>query len=66
METIKVYSTVEDKNIKNELNASPIWQKAIHADDLQNVKDKYPSIWEYSIKFEGTKPRQVTNVKKYK
>lgn len=66
METIKVYSTVEDKNIKNELNKSPIWDKSIHADDLQNVKDKYPSIWEYSIKFNGTKPIQVTNVVKYK
>jgi hypothetical protein len=66
METIKVYSTIEDKNIRKNLNESPIWKKAIHADDLNSVQDKYKTLWEYEIKFEGLIPVQVTNVKRYK
>lgn len=66
METIKVYSTVEDKDIKKNLNTSPIWKKSIHADDLASVKDKLPSIWEYDIKFDGLKPIMVTKVSKFK
>jgi len=66
MENIKVYSTIEDKNIKKNLNNSPIWKKAIHADDLGNVVDKYDIIWEYEIKFDGLKPIQVTKITKYK
>lgn len=66
MENIKVYSTVEDKNIRKDLNDSPIWKKAIHADELSDVIDKHNTIWEYEIKFDGLKPVQVTNVKRYK
>jgi len=66
METIKVYSTVEDKNIKKNLNDSPIWKKAIHADELKEVESKYNSIWEYEVKFDGLKPVQVTKVNRYK
>jgi len=66
METIKVYSTIQDPNIRKNLNESPIWKKAIHADDLNSVKDGLPSIWEYCIKFDGTKPVQVTDVSKFK
>ena len=66
MENIKVYSTIEDKNIKKNLNNSPIWKKAIHADDLGNVVDKYDIIWEYEIIFDGLKPIQVTKITKYK
>ncbi len=66
METIKVYSTIEDKDIKKNLNNSPVWRKAIHEDDLQSVKDTLPSIWEYQIQFDGLKPMFVSKVNKYK
>jgi hypothetical protein len=66
METIKVYSTIEDKNIKKNLNDSPIWKKAIHADEIQELQHKYDSIFEYQIKFDGLKPVMVTKVSRFK
>jgi len=64
MEIVKVYSPIEDKEIKNNLNGSPIWGLAYHAEDLLEVEKKFPAMFEYSIKFSGTKPVQFTGVKK--
>ena len=64
METIKVYSPIEDKEIHNNLNASPIWKQAYHEDELSEVKNKFFVMFQYSIKFDGLCPVQVTNVKK--
>lgn len=64
METIKVYSPVEDKGIRNDLQNSPIWRTAYHKEDLEDAVKKHNQIFEYSIKFDGLKPVQVTNVKK--
>lgn len=66
MESVKVYSPVEDKDLHKNLNDSPIWKQAIHADDLKELEGKYPKIFEYDIKFDGTKPIQVTKVSVYK
>lgn len=66
MENIKVYSTIEDKNIRKNLKDSPIWKKAIHSDDLRNVENSLDVIWEYDIKFDGLTPIQVTKVNRYK
>lgn len=62
METIKVYSPIEDKEIRNNLNTSPIWKQAYHEDELSEAKKKHQNIFEYSIKFEGLKPIQITKV----
>ncbi len=65
MENVKVYSPVEDKEIRNNPNGSPIWKQAYHADELsEGVRKKYPTIFEYTIKFDGLRPVQVTNIKK--
>lgn len=64
MEQVKVYSPVEDKNIRENLNGSPIWGKAYHEEDLPKLKVKYSEIYEYGIKFDGLKPVQVTSVRK--
>jgi len=64
MEDIKVYSPVEDKAIRENLNGSPIWKKAYHKEDLPRIQGAHANIFEYSIKFDGLKPVQVTNVKK--
>ena len=66
LEVVKVYSPVEDREIRNNLNNSPIWKKAYHDDEYVNaMKEKNLStMFEYSIKFNGTKPVQVTGVKK--
>jgi hypothetical protein len=64
MEDVKVYSPIEDKAIRENLNGSPIWKKAYHAEDLPRITTGNAVVFEYSIKFEGLKPVQVTNVKK--
>ena len=64
MENVNVYSPVEDKNIRTNLNGSPIWTKAYHEDDLAIAKKKYAVLWHYTIKFDGLVPVQITNIKK--
>lgn len=64
METVKVYSPVEDKEISKNLNGSPIWKQAYHIEDLDELTNKFRQIFEYSFKFEGTKPVQFTGVRK--
>lgn len=60
MITEKVYSPIEDKNIKNNLQNSPIWKDCYKEDEEKPNK----KMWVYSIKFNGLKPIQVTKVKK--
>jgi hypothetical protein len=64
MEDVKVYSPVEDKGIRENLNGSPIWKKAYHKEDLPRVQAANAVVFEYSIKFNGLTPVQVTDVKK--
>jgi len=64
METVKVYSPVYDENIQKNLDGSPIWKKAFHSDELVEATKDNANIFEYSIKFDGLKPVQVTDVKK--
>ena len=61
---VTVYSPVEDKKIKSNINGSPMWKKSIHPDDLAEAQQKGKPLFEYTMKFAGTKPMQVTNVKK--
>jgi len=64
MESVKVYSPVNDKAIRENLNDSPIWKQAYHVEDLPKVRAKHAEMYEYTIKFEGLKPVQVAGVKK--
>jgi len=64
MENVSVYSPVEDKDIRNNLNGSPIWKQAYHAEELAEAQKKNATMFEYTIKFDGLKPVQITNVKK--
>jgi hypothetical protein len=64
METIKVYSPVEDKKIQNDLSNSPIWKISYHKDEVDAAMKKHNQMFEYSIKFDGLKPVQVTNIRK--
>ena len=66
METVKVYSPIEDKEIKKNLKDSTIWKSAYHVDDLILSLNTHANMYEYLIKFEGTKPIQCTKVSKYK
>lgn len=65
MEIVKVYSPIEDTEIRNNLEGSPIWKGLrYHADELEVAKQKHAVLYEYSIKFNGLQPMQVTNIKK--
>jgi len=64
METVKVYSPIEDKNIKKSIVDSPIWKPSIHEDDINEEHKKGETMFEYTMKFDGLKPVQVTKVKK--
>jgi hypothetical protein len=65
MEIVKVYSPVDDKEIRKNLHNSPIWTGLrYHVDELAEAKRKHHVLFEYSIKFDGLKPIQVTDIKK--
>lgn len=65
METVKVYSPVEDKKIRENFNNSPIWTGLrYHSSELAVAKEKHATLYEYSFKFEGTKLVQFTGMKK--
>lgn len=65
METVKVYSPIEDKKIRENLNGSPIWSgQRYHIDELEEAKSKHFILYEYTIKFNGLVPTQLTSVKK--
>jgi hypothetical protein len=65
METVKVYSPVEDKKIRETLGDSSIFKGArYHISELDMAKKNHDVLFEYSFKFEGTKLVQFTGVKK--
>jgi hypothetical protein len=66
MEAIKVYSPVEDKEIRKNLNVSPIWKQAYHEEELLSADKKHSTMFEYIIKFDGLKPIMVNAVRKIK
>lgn len=60
-----VYSPIEDKS--KDIEKSSIWKNAWHLDEIdEKAKARYSNWWEYHIKFEGTKPIQLTKTKKVK
>jgi hypothetical protein len=53
MESVKVYSPVNDKEIRNNLQGSPIWTGLRYTvDELAIAKKKHAELYEYTIKFE--------------
>ena len=62
MTTEKVYSPIFDKDIHKDIANSPIWNKVFKEDELVSKI----GITEYTIKFDGLKPVQVTNIRKLK
>ena len=64
METVKVISPVNDKDIRTNLNGSPIWKTAYHESEINVAQKAHTELFEYSIKFEGLRPVQVNDVRK--
>jgi len=64
MTTEKVLSPVEDKKINGDIINSPIWKKAYKPEEVTDeVLRTYPAWFEYTIKFDGLKPIQMTKFK---
>jgi len=64
METVNVYSPVEDKKIKTDINNSPIWKKASTEEEYLGNPRRYPVWFKYVFRFDGLKPVQLTKSKK--
>jgi hypothetical protein len=65
METVKVYSPVNDENIQKNLEGSPIWKGLRYAEsELAVATEAHKVLYEYSIKFDGLKAVQFTGMKK--
>lgn len=63
----KVYSPVNDIDIRKHLNESEIWKNAFKKEEITvEVLNKYPNMYEYSIRFDGLTPVQLTGLKPYK
>lgn len=60
MEIIKIYSPIDDPDIKRNLGTSSIWKEAYHKEDMPTDK----AMICYHIKFNGLTPIQVTKIEK--
>jgi len=63
MITEKVYSSINDEKIRQNLNNSPIWKECYKEDEIKNINKP---LYCYSIKFDGLKPIQITKITKPK
>jgi len=65
MESVKVYSPVEDKDIRKNINTSPIWTGLrYHESELDEARKKHSELYEYTIKFDGLKPIMLSKISK--
>ena len=55
METVNVYSKVEDGKIKTNPNESPIWKQAFTEEEYMENPRKFPIWFKYTFKFDGLK-----------
>ena len=58
-----VFSTIEDKRIRNDVKNSPIWKSCLHWEDVTEEQKKKGG-YVYTIYFEGVTPISVTSVRK--
>jgi hypothetical protein len=65
LEPVKVYSPVEDKEVRTNLGNSPIFKGARYTEaELALATKNHPILFEYSFKFEGLRVAQFTGMKK--
>jgi hypothetical protein len=65
METVKVYSPINDEHIQKNINGSPIWAGLrYHESELAEASKSNKELYEYSFKFDGLKPIQINGIKK--
>lgn len=61
-----VYSPIHDEHVTTNLNNSKIWKNCYKEDEYKQFIHGYNQMYCYTIRFEGTQPIQVNNVKKIK
>ncbi len=67
MTTENVFSPIKDNGIEKNVINSTIWKNCYKEEELTDeIKEGNLSMYRYTIKFDGLKPVQVTNVKKIK
>lgn len=66
MQIEKVYSPVNDRNIKDNLNSSVIWKDCYKEEEFEEYKKRHSKWFCYTIKFKGLLPIQVNKVQKIK
>jgi len=60
-----VISPIYDEKINSHILDSEIWKEAYTLDDMSDeIRKKHPILYEYSIKFDGVMPIQVTKIRK--
>ena len=65
LEPVKVYSPIEDKEVRTNLGNSPIFKGARYTEsELALAKKNHAILFEYNFKFEGLKVAQFTGMKK--
>lgn len=65
LESVKVYSPFEDKDVRTNLGNSPIFkQTRYHESELALAKKNHAILYEYTFKFEGLKLVQFSGMKK--
>ena len=65
LEPVKIYSPIEDKDVRTNLGNSPIFKGArYHESEYKEALKKHAEMFEYNFKFEGLVPVQFTNMKK--
>jgi hypothetical protein len=65
LESIKVYSPIEDKDIRTNLGNSLIFKgSCYHESEYKEALKKHAEMFEYNFKFEGLKVVQFINMKK--
>lgn len=57
----KVLSPVRDEKMNSHINESEVWKKAYHPEEVTDeIRAKFTSWFQYTIKFEGLRPFHVT------
>lgn len=56
-----VISPVKDEKMNSHLNDSEVWKKAYTKEEITDrIRGMHPAWYEYTIKFDGLKPIQMT------
>ena len=58
----KVFSKVDDKNIKNDVMNSPIWKNCKHYEDVTSKEERGGFL--YTVMFDGVTPVTCTKMQK--